>query len=397
MLTLRSLYYSLAVLSLTVLSVQVSASTVIASSSSHRLMATDCWGARLEIDFSTGSVALLTFDEGGSARGRDGCVFDQVIQSGEFGTLAVLDEGPTENGRKYSLARVDFDTATITARFDLPGSREQSPTLVVDNVRKRILLFQESEKLEIEADSDGAFHLVSAWTPFGSVTSGHPHVSESGLIIDDLRVLNPDLSGPSSVVRKLAPDGFFDASLRQFFMDLTRIPGTDRRYFGGPLTASAAGRAVFVIGPQSEGHDENGIAVVDVETSRVLSRYKLPFAVSAGQFGAGLPVVHIAPNGSRVVVEEFRWTADSAKMMNTNRTTTGRIAILDVATGMMEVEVTAPAPSGEVSRVVGLSSDGSEIYFLSKAHLCRMGIAPVGTPQCVSVPADFKPVFYLRR
>ena len=170
-----------------------SASTVQAFEARERqLFVIDCAGTVARVDFSAKTVSVSAFDQRGTGRGRDGCVFDSIVSAGSLGTLAIVDEGPVDDGRRYSLARIDPATARIGERFTIPDNAEKSPKLVADPMSNRIYLLRNAEKIQLWVNADGKFETSGPWLPYFDAVSANPYLSPNhDYIVDGNRLLDP--------------------------------------------------------------------------------------------------------------------------------------------------------------------------------------------------------------
>jgi hypothetical protein len=338
----------------------------------------------------------------GEPSALNGCLISDVYADTASKIIFVLmteeAEPDADHQQHYRLVAMSQTTLRILAAHKLPTALDSAPALIFDHGRNDVLLNYDGALERYSARPASLLKPTALPASGVEVVSGKPfakaYTDSQGNIIDGAGVLHSS----GSKVEPVPGINIYDAlndSIRKKFEPLVRVSATGAKYLDINLIGSAGGgRTAYVVGEDRSDDRKpfGGVIVYDIRAKKIVSAFptRYPEIVLQGN------TVHLTPDGTRVVVEDFTWERPEAGSSSTSHgkpVKTGNLAIYDASTGDLENTIKLAAASGAGdARVVNFSNDGHYLYYELGSDLHIVDLVKSQAITTVRMPANFAPI-----
>ena len=348
----------------------------------------------------------------------DGCLVYgvQKVPQAQLIYAAVPKEGKIgiDGSMHYRIAALRLPNFELVQKNVLPFALEGSPTLLLDSVNKELLAsyyFSEPSKgkhirhdvmvrhgipnLQRLATIDETYQNDEEGRYFLSDT---PHWDTRGRIIDRYRILDEN----GKFLKRIDGYSLLSPDVKKEFGHLERVGVKGKKYLDVMFINSAANRMLFLVGVDKRNdrlHAGSGFLVYDVISQSILPPISTPYRAAPFSGVVGGPTVHLTPDGTLVVLENYEWRTEEGegilspkRVREQRRFKTGEIAVYDVTTGKLLRTIQLDEAPGFAGRAFGFSPDSEFMYYGSLDHIYAVDLTGTQETQVRAIEEKFSPV-----
>lgn len=314
----------------------------------------NCDGRYVKISTISGSTfkagSYSTF--AGAQERVDGCLISSVLDANPTVLYALMPQGHPDDNQSQIFAVVGLDAVTLQLLYcyELPTKQVEEPYLFYDPSQQELMLaFDNAHSVQrLAIHSTGAVSttdpVIKLEQPFLSLFP--PQVDDQGNIIAGMSIYNRQ----GRLVQQLKPDSILDPVLQTKFTSLTTVKGSAQHFSGAMEQSSVGDRIAFTVGWDEAAIrvSSTGVIIYDVRLARVVTSFvsAVPVAGVYAANGTEGPMLHLTPDGMRVVIEQYDWRASDGMPSMPSDTPakqykfrTGTIALYDADTGILTGKV----------------------------------------------------------
>jgi hypothetical protein len=325
----------------------------------------------------------------------DGCLVEDVRSALSTPTIVVVI--PHENflnadsRRHFSVLGLNRSSLALVNRFDIPVSQLGSPVVEMSTRGRLLKVIYEGESgsqrgAVVSQDLD-----VASFTPKANgqdipleLLSGTPRFffREDGLIQTDFGISSTGITFGNSMAALSTVEEY---SEKVFGRDESRprdIAQAD----------SAFGVALYVDGWDMKAKPiKNGrLIAFDTFEKRVINGFETLFSLTAYQGSRNSSNVHVTPDGTVAVIEEYT-RPQSEDLRSETQVKTGLLAAYELRSGTLLGKVTIPAASGN-GHLVDFSNDSRNIFYADSGKFYIIDATTMLVISATALPPGFSPI-----
>jgi hypothetical protein len=327
----------------------------------------------------------------------DGCLVEDVRSALSTPTIVALvpheNFGNAGGKRHYSVLGLNRSSLALVNRFDIAPLQEQVPKVEMSTKGSLLKILYEGES----RSQRGA--LVSQDLDVASFTSkankqdvllemlrGSQNfffredgiIQADGTIVSAGSTLNDLIGGPAFLA-------VLEYSKKVFGRDMSRPRSIAK-------ADSAFGVVLYIDGWDTKANPiTNGrLIAFDTLGRQVINGFETLFALVPYGGSRHSSNVHVTPDGTAAVVEEYIWSQSDDSKSGT-RVKTGLLAAYELRSGTLLGKVTIPAASGN-GHLVDFSNDSRNIFYADSGKFYIIDATTMLVISATALPSGFSPI-----
>ena len=220
-------------------------------------------------------------------------------------------------------------------------------------------------------------------------------ISDRASFMSDEQILDEDriLDRRGNLKRRVDPQTLLTPAIKATFRQQLALGMGAEQHFAAVHAGSRGERALFLVNPDTRQRpaERSGLLVYDLGGEQTMPPITAPYR-------AYPTTVHLADNGSLVVIEEYEWrpSEEADQQLGTtssgyDRFKTGTIAVYDASDGRFLQTIALEPPPGFLARVIGFSPEGTLMLYGSRTHIYVVDLRGHGEPQALPTIEGFFP------
>ncbi len=360
-----------------------------------------CDGQVVRIKAGTDGVAETTSVTDVIAKrtsGRfDGCLVEDVRSTVDTPTIVVVipheDFTDADGKRHFSVLGLNRSSLALVNRFDIAPSQVGVPKIAMSTKGSLLKIIYEGESGSPHGTLVSQNLDVSSFTPKAirqevplEILSGSQNLffREDGLIQTDGGIVSAD-STPNALIGGPQFLAVLKYSERAFGHDVS-----SQRTIA--LADSTFGVVLYIDGCDTKAKPiKNGrLIAFDTFERQIIGGFETSFALvpyDGLQYSSN---VHVTPDGTSAVVEEYNWSQSDDSRSGT-KVKTGLLAAYELRSGMLLGKVTVPAASG-VGYFVGFSDDSRNLFYADSGKFYIVDATAMLIKSATALPSGFSPI-----